>query len=295
MLNISGIENHEMRILLIGITGAGKSSTGNTILGFPAFHSKISATSVTTRTQYAESNRFGKKLVVVDTPGYFDTNRTEEEIIEEFSKWYSLLFPGIHAIILVVPVNRFTDEHQKTVNFFMKVFGEDFREYLIVVFTHKDDLEEENMTVDDYVQSLNTSSSLRKLIDGSKNRYIAIGYKEKMEDRNFEVKQLLSMIEKNVGKDGKKYYSNEVFRNIQVDLKEFIEEIIRKQKDNCFNFAGTNWLDSIIKKTRKSIAYDKNNEFFLKIAYIILMSYGGTPAAVVGIAAMLWDLLKVFT
>ena len=87
----------------------------------------------------------------------------------------------------------------------MKVFGEDLREYLIVVFTHKDDLEDENITVDEYIQSLNTSSSLslRKLIDGSKNRYIAIGYKGEEEDRTSEVKQLLSMIEKNVGKNGK--------------------------------------------------------------------------------------------
>lgn len=178
----------------------------------------------------------------------------------------------------------------------MKVFGEDLREYLIVVFTHKDDLEDENITVDEYVQSLNTSSSLslRKLIDGSKNRYIAIGYKGEEEDRTSEVKQLLSMIEKNVGKNGKKYYSNEVFRSIQFDLKDFMEEIIREQKANRLKFGETIWIGSVIKKTREKIGFEYNNvinSLFFKIASTILASFGRTATKAAEIASMLLGFL----
>ena len=207
-------------------TGVGKSNTGNTILGFRAFDTKVSASSVTTQTQYNETDRFGKRLVVVDTPGLFDTIRTEQETVVEISKWYSLVSPGIHAIILVVQVGRFTEEEQKTVDFFMKVFGEDLKDYLIVVFTHKDRLEDENITVNDFVQTMDKSSNLRRLIDASKGRYTAIGYKGKMEERTMEVKQILSMIEGIAGKDGENYYSNEVFRRVQ----EVLEENERKRK-----------------------------------------------------------------
>lgn len=77
----------------------------------------------------------------------------------------------------------------------------------------KERLEDGDITIDDFIETIDRSSNLRKLIDQSKGRYTAIGNNGREEDRVNEMKHILSMIYGIKRKDEKHRYSNEVFHH----------------------------------------------------------------------------------
>lgn len=253
-------------MLVVGKTGVGKSTTANRILGFDAFETGAFALSVTPQIQYNESTRNGRKLLVMDTPGFCDTNLSEEKVKAEISKWSSIASPGIHAIILVVQVERITLPVEETVERIMKIFGEDLKDFLIVIFTNIEKLERVNKTVDDFVKSMDKSSNLSRLIDASNGRYIGLGYKEKMEDDDPVLKELLSMIEKNKGKEGKLYYSIEKFQKQQIaQEKERKYELEVKKKEKMYTLSELKTLSQTI-QSRKSY-YNFNINFSFNVHF----------------------------
>lgn len=173
--------------------------------------------------------RFGKKIVCVDTPGLFDTEVSNEKTQKEIMKCIGITSPGPHAFIIVLSLGRFTKEEQDTVDHFVKHFGESVYQYLIVLFTRKDDLDDPDSSFKDHLTYV--AKPLRLFIEKCGGRVIGFNNKLKGSQSEPQVKELLELIEQNVSRNGGKFYTNEMYLKAEIEVQQMETELLKKLQE----------------------------------------------------------------
>ncbi|KAL7845359.1 hypothetical protein AOLI_G00235510 [Acnodon oligacanthus] len=118
----------ELSLMLLGRSGAGKSASGNTILGRPAFEEDYSFLPVTKGCETRSAVTLGRKIKITDTPGLSD---------ESFVNCYAN-DSTIHVFLVVIRLGRITLEEKENIRHIAENFGSGALKHALVLFTGGD-------------------------------------------------------------------------------------------------------------------------------------------------------------
>uniref|UniRef100_A0A671RQU5 AIG1-type G domain-containing protein n=1 Tax=Sinocyclocheilus anshuiensis TaxID=1608454 RepID=A0A671RQU5_9TELE len=186
----------------------------NTIVGRNAFKAEESFQSVTSETQRETVEINGRQI----------TKKTKE-----ITNCISMVLPGPHVFLLLIPLGRFTPEEAKSVKIIQETFGENSLMYTMVLFTRGDGLK--NKTIEQCLG--NPGSPLMNLIEACGKRYHVFNNNQ-TEDRT-QVSDLLEKIDAMVKANGESFYSCKIFRQMEREKQEqqmkFLMERVEKLEE----------------------------------------------------------------
>ena len=210
--------------------------------------SKCASESVTAICERQESVVNGKRIIIVDTPGFQDTSRSVSEIQQEVAKAVKHLSPGPHAFLIVLNPSRFFPSDKKCLKDIENLFGSDlFYKHAMVVFTRRNEIyaDDDWDSIEHFIDA-RAHDDVKEVIEKCGNRVTAVENVGLDRSRKLEEsKQVLQHVSSLVSKNSNSCYNHDYFKimdrmklkenedNIKVVLKEMERQANSKGWSFC--------------------------------------------------------------
>ncbi|XP_063739279.1 uncharacterized protein LOC134864328 isoform X2 [Eleginops maclovinus] len=223
----------ELRLVLLGRSGAGKSAAGNKILGRQEFKScRDSLIAITQQCEKKKALVEGRQVALVDTPDWFNSEQSPDEVRAQISSCVALSSPGPHAFLLCVPLDQPAKTELKAIEALENVFGpEAIQSHTVLLFTYADKLRESgkagNSSIEAYIAG--QRRDLLKLVEKCGDRFHVMETGGGGRDRR-NVAELLEKVEQTVRESGGLCYSHPAFQEAEDRVRQRQVEIAKERR-----------------------------------------------------------------
>ncbi|XP_044195155.1 uncharacterized protein LOC122972247 [Thunnus albacares] len=187
--------DNKVNLVLLGMSGTGKSASGNTILGRRQFVSRTSSVPVTTECQVEETEINGTCVCVIDTPDIFDDEIESSVKSQRVTKCKELLQSEPCVFLLVIHVGRFTDGERDILEKLGKAFGSEAKEQTVILFTRGEELQRADMNLEDFLQDC--QPELMNIVDQCGRRCVVF---ENKTPHQHQVTELMQTVKRMLNK-----------------------------------------------------------------------------------------------